>query len=172
MADKACIMEIDPTVDLLLVPLSQVLIAQHQTIGTAESCSGGILATLFTYLPGSSRFYRGGLTCYHNDLKISMLGVSSEVIEEEGAVSAEVARAMAEGCRQRLGVDFGLAITGIAGPDGGAAAKPVGIVFCSVAGPNVTLVECKQFPGNRHEIRVAACLSILAMLRSSLEQGS
>lgn len=102
-------------------------------IGTAESCTGGLVAHVITEVPGSSDYFTGGLVTYSNDLKTGLVDVPVEVLEAHGAVSAQVARAMAEGARRRLAVDLAVAVTGVAGPDGGTAAKPVGLTYVAVA---------------------------------------
>ena len=105
------------------------------TIATAESCTGGLLAARLTERAGSSEYVKGGVVAYSNDVKVSQAGVPAELIERHGAVSQEVAEALADGARERLGADVGVGITGIAGPGGGTAEKPVGLVWLSVAAP-------------------------------------
>lgn len=102
-------------------------------IGTAESCTGGLVAHLITEVPGSSDYFSGGFVTYSNDLKTGFVDVPTDVLEAHGAVSAQVALAMAAGARRRLAVDLAVAITGVAGPDGGTAAKPVGLTYVAVA---------------------------------------
>jgi nicotinamide-nucleotide amidase len=102
-------------------------------LATAESCTGGLVAHLITEVPGSSDYFAGALVTYANDVKVSLADVPPDVLEAHGAVSAQVARAMAEGTRRRLGVDVAVAVTGVAGPDGGTAAKPVGLTYVAVA---------------------------------------
>jgi PncC family amidohydrolase len=105
------------------------------TFGTAESCTGGLVAHLITEVPGSSEYFIGGLVTYSNQVKTTLVSVQSDVIDAHGAVSAQVAKAMAEGARQRLAVDVAVAVTGVAGPDGGTVAKPVGLTYVAVADP-------------------------------------
>jgi PncC family amidohydrolase len=102
-------------------------------LATAESCTGGLVAHLITEVPGSSDYFSGGIVSYANDVKIGLVDVPADVLEAHGAVSAQVARAMAEGVRRRLSVDLAVAVTGVAGPDGGTAAKPVGLTYVAVA---------------------------------------
>jgi PncC family amidohydrolase len=102
-------------------------------IGTTESCTGGLVAHVITEVPGSSDYFTGGLVTYSNDLKTGLVDVPADVLKAHGAVSAQVARAMAEGARRRLAVDLAVAVTGVAGPDGGTAAKPVGLTYVAVA---------------------------------------
>lgn len=103
------------------------------TVATAESCTGGLVAHLLTEIPGSSAYVRGGIVAYANEVKRESLGVPPEVLEAHGAVSAQVALAMADGARRRLGVDVAVAVTGVAGPDGGSDEKPVGLTYVAVA---------------------------------------
>lgn len=102
-------------------------------VGTAESCTGGLVAHLITEIPGSSDYFAGALVTYANDIKTRLAGVPEGVLEAHGAVSAQVAKAMAEGARERLAVDVAVAVTGVAGPNGGTAAKPVGLTYIAVA---------------------------------------
>lgn len=125
-----------PTDDELLELASRLGSACRERgvrIGTAESCTGGLVAHLLTEVPGSSDYFTGGLVTYSNDLKTGLVDVPADVLEAHGAVSAQVARAMAVGARRRLAVDLAVAVTGIAGPDGGTPAKPVGLTYVAVA---------------------------------------
>ena len=105
-------------------------------LATAESCTGGMVAARLTAIPGASDVFVGSIVAYANEVKEASLGVPARVIEEHGAVSAEVAAAMARGLRERLGADVGVAVTGVAGPGGGTAEKPVGLVFAHAVGPD------------------------------------
>jgi nicotinamide-nucleotide amidase len=102
-------------------------------LATAESCTGGLVAHLITEVPGSSDYFTGGIVTYANEVKIGLVDVPADVLEAHGAVSAQVARAMAEGVRHRLSVNVAVSVTGVAGPDGGTAAKPVGLTYVAVA---------------------------------------
>ena len=102
-------------------------------LGTAESCTGGLVGHVITEVPGSSDYFAGALVTYANELKVGLADVPEAVLEAHGAVSAQVAKAMAEGARRRLGVDVAVAVTGVAGPDGGSDAKPVGLTYVAVA---------------------------------------
>ena len=119
------------------------------TLSVAESCTGGALGGALVARPGASDFFLGGVQSYANEAKVEMLGVPADMIQAHGAVSEEVARAMAEGVRQRLGADYGVSITGIAGPDGGSEAKPVGTVFIACSGPEGTVCEHHRFGRDR-----------------------
>jgi PncC family amidohydrolase len=119
-----------------VVKLGDRLRTAQRTVAVAESCTGGLLGAALTSIPGSSDFVRGGIVAYHDDLKALLLGVSRHLLATEGSVSAAVARAMALGTRHRCAADIGLAITGIAGPGGATAGKPVGLIFVAACGPD------------------------------------
>ncbi len=131
------------------------------TIATAESCTGGLIGSRLTSVPGSSDYVAGGIVAYADAVKHELLGVDAALLRSEGAVSAAVAEAMAVGVRQRLGADVGVSVTGIAGPGGGSADKPVGLVFSAVALPDQVEVFRDQFPGTRETVREAACRALL-----------
>ena len=126
------------------------------------------LAERFTRIEGSSAYFERGVVVYSNRAKTELLGVPSELIDVNGAVSEPVARAMAEGIRDRAGVDFGISITGIAGPDGGSAEKPVGTVFVGLASAGESVVKRYNFPGNRSRVRFSSSQAALTMLRFKL----
>ena len=161
------------TVDELVASL---LMDQGLTIATAESCTGGLLAARLTDRPGSSRYVLGGVVAYANDVKVSAAGVPAELIERHGAVSQEVAEALADGARSRLGADVGVGITGVAGPDGGTPEKPVGLVWLSVAGPTseARLTRSVQLPGSRSDVRELSTTIAMHLIRRLLsgEGGS
>ena len=138
------------------------------TVATAESCTGGLLAERLTEVPGSSKYFIEGVVSYANDAKTRTLGVESMLLMEHGAVSAPVAEAMAAGIRKRADTDFGLAITGIAGPSGGTEEKPVGTVFIAISSEAGTESKKLKFPGDRHLIRWRASQAALEMLRRRL----
>lgn len=144
---------------LLLAQLRQ----QHMTLATAESCTGGLLAALITEIPRASAVYQGGAVCYANSEKIR-LGVPEYLLKQHGAVSAPVAKALAETIRIVTGATIGLATTGIAGPGGGSAEKPLGLVFmaCARAGQDTKVMQ-KIFPGDRTAIRLAAVAECLGL---------
>lgn len=138
------------------------------TLSVAESCTGGLLAQRLTDVPGSSKYFIEGVVAYANDAKTRTLGVEPVLLLEHGAVSAPVAEAMAEGIRKRAGTDFGLSITGIAGPDGGTEEKPVGTVFIALASEVQTEHRRLNLPGDRHLIRWRASQAGLDLLRRRL----
>ncbi len=138
------------------------------TVATAESCTGGLLAERLTDIPGSSKYFIEGVVTYANDAKTRTLGVEPMLLLEHGAVSAPVAEAMAEGIRRRAETDFGLAITGIAGPGGGTDEKPVGTVFIAISSEAGTEHRKLKLPGDRHLIRWRASQAALDLLRRRL----
>jgi nicotinamide-nucleotide amidase len=141
-------------------------------IGLAESCTGGLLAGRLTDLPGSSDYVAGGVVAYSNRAKVELLGVPAELIERHGAVSPQVAEAMADGARRRFAADIGCAITGVAGPGGGTEAKPVGYVcFCVATGDGRRLARDLLLPGDRAEVRARAVLQAVHLVRRLLDPG-
>jgi nicotinamide-nucleotide amidase len=143
--------------------------APTQTIATAESCTGGLLAARLTDPPGASDYVKGGIVAYANEAKIAQAGVPAELIERHGAVSAEVARALAEGARAKLGADVGVGVTGLAGPAGGSEEKPVGLVWLSVVTPGgEPLTRSVNLPGSRADIRDRTTTVAMHLLRRVL----
>ena len=138
------------------------------TVATAESCTGGLLAERLTRVPGSSSYFRGGVVCYSNDLKTAWTDVPAELIESKGAVSPEVAQALAQGIRRRIGATLGIGITGIAGPSGGSPEKPIGLVYIALADASGSRDRTLRFPGDRERIRWHASQAALDMLRRYL----
>ncbi len=138
------------------------------TLAVAESCTGGLVAQRLTEIPGSSKYFVEGVVAYSNDAKIRTLSVDPELLKKYGAVSAEVAEAMAEGIRKRAGSDFGLSITGIAGPDGGSEEKPVGLVYIALSDEAHTEHRRLMIPGDRHLIRWRSSQFVLDLLRRRL----
>jgi PncC family amidohydrolase len=155
----------------VLTAIGRQLRSRQLSLGVAESCSGGLLGSALTDLPGSSEFFRGGVVAYANPVKVALLGVRPETLEEHGAVSAQCAMEMACGLRRLLEVDVALALTGVAGPGGGTPEKPVGLVFAALAAPGGWAVRELRLGGSRSEIRRAAVLSVLEWLRRELEPG-
>lgn len=138
------------------------------TLSAAESCTGGLLAERITSVPGSSRYFLGGAVVYSNNLKTEFAGVPAEMIDRHGAVSREVAAALAEGIRYRCESTLGVGITGVAGPGGGSPEKPVGLVYHAVASDQGTEVVQRNFPGDRKRIRRFASTMALDMVRKKL----
>ena len=157
--------------DDLATSVNAALIGRGKMIVTAESCTGGLVAAALTDVPGSSAVVFGGFVSYSNDAKVAFLGVDAALIARCGAVSAEVAAAMAEGARRRAGVAVGVAVTGIAGPGGGSALKPVGLVHfaCSTDAGTQCLERRFSNPG-RQAIRAAAVRSALQLVLDCLER--
>jgi nicotinamide-nucleotide amidase len=150
--------------------IGTLLLQRRRTLGVAESCTGGLVCDRLTNVPGSSRYLRGGVVAYHNDLKRHPLGVPNETLARDGAVSAQVARGMAQGIRQVAGADLGLALTGIAGPTGATATKPVGLVYLALAdGTRTRTMRCR-FLGDRVSIKLQAAQTALDWLRRVLLQ--
>lgn len=146
----------------------KILTEREQTLTTAESCTGGVIAARFTAMPGASAYFKCGVVAYSNDSKHDLLGVNVDDIARYGAVSESVARQMAEGARRIAGADYAIATTGIAGPSGGSEAKPVGTVWIAVATPHRTIVQCKQCGSDRGQITDRASALAISMLRDEL----
>lgn len=150
--------------------VGQKLVEKKKTLAVAESCTGGLIVKMITDVPGSSRYFTYGWVTYSNESKVSELGVKKELIEKFGAVSSEVAQAMAEGAKRKSGSDFAIAVTGIAGPDGGSEQKPVGLVYISIASPDGINTEKFLFgPRDRDFIRLRASQTLLNLLRLKLD---
>ena len=141
---------------------------RNATLAVAESCTGGLLAERITSVSGSSRYFLGGAVVYSNQLKTAFADVSAQLIDKHGAVSTEVARALAEGIRRRTGATLGLGVTGVAGPTGGTDEKPVGLVFHALASATETEVLERRFPGDRKRIRRFASQQAMDMVRRKL----
>jgi nicotinamide-nucleotide amidase len=138
------------------------------TVSVAESCTGGLIAQRLTDIPGSSKYFTEGVVAYSNEAKTRTLGVEAKLMQQHGAVSAEVAEAMAEGIRKRAGTDFGLSVTGIAGPDGGSEEKPVGLVYVALSDDAHIEHRRLMLPGDRQLIRWRASQAVLDLLRRRL----
>jgi len=145
------------------------LAQNKKTLAVAESCTGGVLAKLLTDIPGASRYFTYGWVAYSNRSKVSELGVPADLIDKYGAVSEQVARAMAEGARRKAGTDFAIAITGIAGPAGGSEQKPVGLVYVSVDSDSGCETKRYNFSHDRDFIRLRAAQTALNMLWLQLD---
>jgi nicotinamide-nucleotide amidase len=148
-----------------------LLAQRRQTLATAESVTGGLVARRLVEVAGASQWYAGGVVAYDNRLKTALLGVPQALIDEHGAVSAAVAEAMAVGCRVRLGTDLAVSITGLAGPGGGSAAKPVGLVFAALAWDGGVAAASHSWGGNRLEIQSRAAKMALNLVRLHLRRG-
>ena len=148
----------------LLDKISNLLKKLNLKVATAESCTGGLVAHSLTNISGSSDYFDRGVVSYSNISKSEMLGVSEKILNEYGAVSEQVAKAMAEGVRKCSNVDIGLATTGIAGPTGGTKDKPVGLVYIAVSTSKDTKVKRFQFSGDRLENKARTCNAALKML--------
>ncbi len=155
--------------DTLPGVVGRLLRERSATVATAESLTGGLLGAALTDLPGSSVTFRGGLVTYATDSKASVAGVPAEVLRASGAVSPETARALAEGARERLGTDWGVATTGVAGPDE-QEGQPVGTVHLAVVGPEGATGRSVRLPGGRDRVRLLAVVSALDLLRRALQR--
>lgn len=145
-----------------------LLRAQRATLATAESCTGGFLGHRLTSFSGSSDVYVGGVIAYANEIKESQLGVTRAILEAHGAVSEQVARRMAEGARKRFHAEYGIGITGIAGPTGGSSKKPVGLVYIAIADADGRRVKGHRFPGDRFWVKEGSSQMALDLLRRRL----
>jgi nicotinamide-nucleotide amidase len=145
--------------------VARILNENRATIAVAESCTGGMLAERLTNVPGSSSYFLGGVICYSNDLKTTLVGVPQSLIEAKGAVSSEVALALADGIRRRTGATLGVGVTGVAGPGGGTPEKPVGLVHIGLADEHGPRERAYRFPGDRERIRQFASQSALDAVR-------
>ncbi len=143
--------------------------ATGKTVVTAESCTGGGIGQALTSVSGSSSVYLGGVISYTNPVKQNVLGVSGAILEEKGAVSAETAKAMAVGVRNLLSANFGISVTGLAGPDGDGSGKPVGLVYIGLANETDVCAVEYHFSGHRESIRAQAVSAALELLLSELE---
>lgn len=142
---------------------------RQRQLATAESCTGGLLGAALTAVPGSSKVYRGGVVAYSNAVKVSLLGVDPALLDLLGAVSSEVAEAMATGVRSLLAADFGVGVTGVAGP-GSSEAKPAGLIYVAVAGPQRAVTARLSSDRGRHRNRTAAVAEALKLLLRELSR--
>ena len=148
--------------------ISRLAIKQNITIATAESCTGGKIASLITSVPGASNYYKGSIICYNNSVKSNVLSVKQSDIDKHGAVSKEVVIQMAEGVKKLLDVDYAIATSGIAGPDGGTEEKPIGTVWIAIATPNETISKQYFFPTNREFFIDKTSLVALQLLEEAI----
>ncbi len=154
--------------DSLEAVVGKMLKQRKATLAIAESCTGGLISSRITDVPGSSEYFENGIVAYSNRAKIELLGVNPELIESFGAVSPEVAEAMAMGVKKKSSADYGLAVTGIAGPAGGSEKKPAGLVYISLAGKNDVTVSKNIFSGNRKRIKFYSSQAALDLLRRQI----
>lgn len=165
--------DVDPTVEELVALAGEVherLTGLGLSVSTAESCTGGLVGHLLTEIPGSSDYYVGGAISYSNAVKHVVLGVTDEALERHGAVSAQVAVAMAEGARRAFGADLAVAVTGVAGPSGGSDAKPVGLTYVAVADAKGHDVQRYHWTGGRSSNKRESARAALIQLRDRAEQ--
>jgi PncC family amidohydrolase len=148
----------------LAASIAEALGPRGLTLGTAESCTGGLVGHVLTEIPGSSAWYAGGAVVYSDALKERLAGVPPSVLAAHGAVSAEVAEALATGIRLRLGTDLGLSVTGIAGPTGATPTKPVGLVYVGVADADGVVVTRHLWDGDRSANKRASAAAVLRLL--------
>ena len=148
------------------ISISKKLTKNGRTIATAESCTGGLLANMFTNLPGSSQYFLVGIAAYSNQAKTSLLKIPAAVIKQHGAVSSEVSKLMAQNIRKISSSDYAIGITGIAGPGGGSPKKPLGTVFISLAVNSKTITKRFRFTGTRLEIKRKTALKAVSMLNA------
>ena len=153
----------------LAAKLVTALSAKGLTCATAESCTGGGVGSAITSVAGSSAVFLGGVISYSNEVKADVLGVSRDSLASVGAVSSEVAAQMATGARRVIGSDLAVSLTGIAGPGGGSAEKPVGLVWFGLATSKGVTTQCRIFPGDRAAVRSAAIAHALGLLLSAVE---
>lgn len=153
------------------VVVGRLLRQKGLSLAVAESCTGGLVGHRITNVPGSSDYYRGSITAYANDVKEKLLHVPGETLAQHGAVSDPTAREMAKGVRETLEADLGVSVTGIAGPTGGTAEKPVGLVFIGLAAPDGDWVERYIFEGDRWENKVSSAEAALDLVRRYLEEA-
>lgn len=152
--------------------VGELLAPRCQTVAVAESCTGGLIGSQLTSVSGSSRYFQGGIVAYANEAKIRLLGVAPDLLARCGAVSEDVALAMARGVREALGTDYGVSVTGIAGPTGGTEEKPVGTVYIACAGPQEEQCLHRVFSGDRAIVRQRASQQALWLLYEMLRKGA
>ncbi|MDQ1732796.1 MAG: nicotinamide-nucleotide amidase [Pseudonocardiales bacterium] len=160
-----------PTLSELVADVHEMLRAAQETVAVAESLTGGLVSAALTEVAGSSTVFRGGVVAYATDLKLSLVGVDAELLATRGAVDPAVAEGLANGVRQRLGSDWGIGITGVAGPEP-QDGKPVGTVFIAISGPGYELapetVAQLELIGDRNRIRTQAVIETVGLLREAI----
>jgi nicotinamide-nucleotide amidase len=162
----------DNDTDSLAQSVGELLNKQHLTLGLAESCTGGMVASYVTDIAGSSAYFEGAIVAYSSQVKEHVLGVPASTLERYGAVSAETVMVMARGARKVLNVDVAVAITGIAGPSGGAPDRPVGLTYIGLASPRGELWRKYIWKGNRRQNREQSARAALELLKEHLESSS
>ncbi len=153
----------------LVAELAETLLRARRKICTAESCTGGLIAKTFTDLAGSSDWFERGFVTYSNEAKSEMLAVPASIIDDYGAVSEAVASAMASGALRHSRADYAIAVTGVAGPGGGSAEKPVGTVWIALAAPEQQVARLFRFDGDREAVRAATMRTALEMLLDTID---
>ncbi len=143
-----------------------------KTLATAESCTGGMIGQMITAVPGSSNVYKGGIISYTNEIKHALLGVDTTLLETEGAVSAPVAKAMAEGAKRALGADIAVSVTGLAGPGGDDRGNPVGTVYIGYADDRGAEALCFHFDGDREAVRTQAAEAAIKLVISKNKKNT
>lgn len=152
----------------LATEIGRLLKKNRRTLAIAESCTGGLVSSAITDVPGSSDYFLGAVVAYHDRVKASVLGVSKKILHRYGAVSPQTALKLAETVRKKLRSDYGLAVTGIAGPSGGTKTKPVGLVYVGLASKEGSVAKKFIFPGDRRSIRNRAAQKALSLLKIRL----
>jgi nicotinamide-nucleotide amidase len=158
--------------DSLPIVVGRLLRDCQSTLAVAESCTGGLVSSMLTAIPGSSEYFLGGIVAYQNEVKQKFIEVRQETLDSVGAVSEQTAREMASGVRRQFQSTYGISLTGVAGPGGASEAKPVGLVFCGVAGPEGTQVFRLQLRGSRDQIRLRAAKQVMWRLCNTIRQSS
>ena len=149
----------------------ELLTARGQSVGVAESLTGGLVAAALTSIPGASVVVRGGIVAYATELKAALLGVSADLLARRGPVDPEVAAAMAAGVRARLGASYGISTTGVAGP-GPADGRPAGTVYVAMDGPSGSATRGLELPGDREDVRIETVRSVLSLLVTTLREDA
>jgi len=149
----------------------ELLTARGQSVGVAESLTGGLVAAALTSIPGASVVVRGGIVAYATQLKAALLGVSADLLARRGPVDPEVAAAMAAGVRARLGASYGISTTGVAGP-GPADGRPAGTVYVAMDGPSGSATRGLELPGDREDVRIETVRSVLSLLVTTLREDA
>lgn len=157
--------------EALAARLQATCLARQATVAVGESCTGGLVAATLTAIPGSSGYFLGGVVSYADSAKRDLLGVDPTILAAHGAVSAQAARAMAVGVRERFGATLGASVTGIAGPDGGSPAKPVGLTYVGIADAAGEDVRRVVWSGDRASNRQASAVAVLEMLLERVGEG-